>query len=142
MTAKDYLRQIRRMDIQINQLLKELSDIRQSETWLSSIDYSADRVQHSVSDASYVKTIERYVDLQIKIDKKIDRYVSRKNKAIEEIQRLSKDDHVDILFKRYVEYKSFEEICTEMNLSYYRIIHLHGEALNEFNKTILKVSNK
>ena len=39
-----------------------------------------------------------------------------------------------ILMERYVHDKSFEQIACEIGYSYDRTIHLHGEALQEFEK--------
>ncbi len=39
-----------------------------------------------------------------------------------------------MLFKRYVEYKSFKVIAKEMHYSYQYVIRLHKQALKEFEK--------
>lgn len=138
MKAKEYLLQMRQSDVKIKQLMQELRDLEQSQTALSGIDYSKDRVQVSVGDAAYTRLVEKQYDLQLEINASIDNYVSFKHKVIHQIQSLSRTEYIDLLYKRYVEYKSFEVICTEMFLSYYRIIHIHGEGLSEFENMFLK----
>ena len=52
----------------------------------------------------------------------------------EEFPEMCIRDSIDILYKRYVQYKSLEEIAVEMSYSYTRLRHLHGRALQGFKK--------
>lgn len=140
MRAKEYLEQIRQGDIKVKQLIKEFAGIKDSQITLSGIDYSKDRVQHSVNNAAYTRLVEKQYDLQLEINASIDNYISFKHKVIQQIQALGKADYIDILYKRYVEYESFEQISTEISLSYYHTVHIHGEALEAFENKFLKVS--
>ena len=45
-----------------------------------------------------------------------------------------KEPYRKLLKKRYIQDLSFEKIADEMNYSYARITHLHGEALLEYEK--------
>ena len=45
-----------------------------------------------------------------------------------------KEPHRTLLHKRYIEELNFEKIADEMNYSYVRVTHLHGEALLEYEK--------
>ena len=138
MTAKEYLQQLQRLDTVINQKIKEVRDLRLKSQSTGSIDYSKERVQTSPSgDAPFVKLIGRIVDLEAEINAEIDRYVDEKHKIINQIQGLKNADYISLLFKRYVEYKSLERICVEMNFSYDYIKHLHGYALKDFEDKIL-----
>lgn len=133
MTAKEYLQQIRRDDVRINQLIAEIDKLKTDTIFLSGIDYSKDRIQSS-HDGGLTAAIEKYCDMERKLDKMIDVYVDRKNKIINEIHGLTKTEHIELLYLRYVSNKKFEEIACEMNYSYNRAIHLHGEALSAFDK--------
>ena len=42
--------------------------------------------------------------------------------------------HYQILYAKYVEYKTFERIAEEINYSWRQTIRLHGMALIEFEK--------
>lgn len=134
--AKEYLREIKKRDMAIQHMVKELDEIRTMQSFIGSIDYAKDRVQTSAGEASYTTIIEKLVDTQNRINKEIDRYVDYKHDAISRINSLDKVEHSELLYKRYIEYKSLEQISCEMCLSYYRVCHLHGDALQSFNKTI------
>ena len=148
MTAKEYLQQIRKDDIKINQIVKEIHDARERIIFISGIDYTKDRIQTSPEDTSgAMKAVEKWYDLEIKLEKQIDYFVNEKQKIVGEIQGMEKQEHIEILYKRYFEYdkqsehmdiKSFEQIACEINLSYIRTIHLHGEALKAFSKKYLE----
>lgn len=141
MKAKEYLQQLQRLDTVINQKIKELGDLRLKSQSAGSIDYSKERVQTSPSgDAPFVKPICRIIDLEAEINAEIDRFVDEKHKIINQIQGLKNSDYISLLFKRYVEFKSLERICVEMNFSYDYIKHLHGYALKDFEDKILNTT--
>ena len=119
MRAKEYLQQLRRLDTVIDQKIKELDDLKVKSTCIGGFDYSKERVQTSPSgDAPYVRTVSRMIDLNEEINRDIDNFVYRKHKIINEIQSLENTKHIQILFKKYVEYKTFEQISVEMNYTY------------------------
>ena len=135
MRAKEYLQQLRRLDTVIDQKIKELDDLKVKSTCIGGFDYSKERVQTSPSgDAPYVRTVSRMIDLNEEINRDIDDFVDRKHKIINEIQSLENTKHIQILFKKYVEYKTFEQISVEMNYTYQYIDLLHGYALKEFSQ--------
>lgn len=136
MKAKEYLQKLQRLDTIIHQKLKEIDNLKSMSMSVGSFDYSKDKVQISPNnDAPYVKTINKMCDLQDEINREIDQFVDERHKIINQIQGLSDSRYIDILFKHYVEYKKFETISVEIDLSYQYIIELHGHALQEFEKT-------
>ena len=136
MNAKEYLQNLKKLDTVIDQKIKELDNLKTMSTSIGSFDYSKDRVQTSPDgDAPFVKAIEKICVLQDEINREIDQFVDKKHKIINQIQGLSKSKHIEVLFRRYVEYKSFETIAVEMMLSYQYVIEIHGYALQEFETT-------
>lgn len=132
MKAKEYLQQLKRLDTLINQKIKELGELRSMST-VGSPDYSSERVQSSHSqDAPFVKIVHRIIEFEEEISAEIDKFVDEKHKIINEIQGLKNPNHITLLFKRYVEFKSFETIAVEMNFTYQYVINMHGYALKEF----------
>lgn len=138
MKAKEYLQQLKRLDILIKQKNKEVDNLRLKSKSTSSIDYSKEKVQTSPSgEASFVKLIGRIVDLETEISQEINIFVEEKHKIINQIQKLNNADYIRLLYKRYVEYKSLERICVEMDFSYDYIKHLHGCDLKDFEDKFL-----
>lgn len=142
MTAKEYLQQLRKMDMIINQKIQEKAELRMMSTSISGFDYSKDKVQTSSSRvAPYEKIICKMEALEEEINEEIDHFVDQKHFMIKQIQSLFNERHVMILYLRYVQFKNFENIAVEMNLSYQYTIELHGSALQEFEKTYENLLN-
>lgn len=137
MKAKDYLQQLEKLDTIINQKIQEKCDLRSLVTGVSSPDPSAERVQGGSlpGDTGFAKTINKIVDLEKEIDSDIDAFIDKKDKIINKIHGLQSAKHIDLLFKKYVQYKKFEQIAVEMGYTYQYVIELHGYALQEFERT-------
>ncbi|MCD8127732.1 MAG: hypothetical protein LUD82_09940 [Clostridiales bacterium] len=135
MTAKEYLGQLRHLDARIRQKQRELADLRQSAADIGSMDYSKVRVQASpAGNASYTDVVHHIAALEDEINAEIDRYIDAKHAIIAEIQTLKNPVYVEILYKRYVEYKRLEEIAVELHYSYDHVRRAHGWALQEFER--------
>lgn len=134
MTPKEYLMQIHRLNVLITQRISERDALRH-RVGLCGVDYTGDRVQSSSGgDAPFVRVIEKTMQLEEEIDTLVDTYVDLKNRIIGEIQTVPNLMYMQILYKRYVEYKRLEVIAVEMNYSYDTIKHAHGRALQAFGR--------
>jgi hypothetical protein len=139
---KEYLQQVQKLDVMINQKIAEKSELGKFDG-ISGIDYSGDKVQSSSNgDAPFTKIVERIIDIEKEIDDMIDQYVNLKHQIINEIQSLPNVTYIDVLYKKYIEYKRLEVIAVEMNYSYQYVRVMHGYALQEFEKAVLKVSTQ
>ncbi len=135
MTAKEYLQQLHKADVVINQRVQEKADIRARLFSIGSFDYTKERVQMSLpTSAGYEREIEKLNDLENEIDRLIDAYVNLKHKIIGEIHGLKNWKHIEILYKKYVEGKRLEEISIEMDYTFQYVVLLHGYALKEFSR--------
>ena len=141
MTAKEYLREIKKMDISIEQKQLEYDTLKAGRIYIRGMDYAAERVQTSPDGSGFTCISDKLMDMQHEINQEIDRYHDMRHKRICQIQQLSKVEYIKILFKRYVEYQSLETISADLDFSYYWTCHLHGEALKEFDEKFLKHSN-
>ena len=136
MKAKEYLGQLTKLNLLINQKLQEVSDLRASMKSIPAVNTNEERVQGGSikSDAGFVNSIAKIQMLEKETDAEIDKFVDKKHKIINEIQSLSNEKHIDILFKKYVEFKRLEKVAVEMNYTYQYIVLVHGYALKEFQK--------
>lgn len=140
MTAKQYLSEIKRMDLCIDQKQIEFDTMQKQRTYISGMDYASERVQTSTDGMGFTSNSDKLLDLQLEINEEIDKFYIMKHERINQIQQLSKTEYIKVLFKRYVQYQSFETISSDLNISYYWTCHLHGKALNEFKEKFLKDS--
>ena len=134
MRPKEYLNQLRILNTKIENKLREVSDLKLMATCTGSMGGDDVRVVSSPSGDGLVNKVVKYVELEEEINREIDRFTDLKHQIINQIHNIDNDLYIKILFKRYVEYKNLAFISLEMNYSYERVRHLHGEALTEFAK--------
>lgn len=130
MTAKDYLRELKKLDTCINQKMQEKAALYSSTIGAA----RNDTVQvHGGSVTGIVeKTIERLEEMEAEINRQIDAFANRRHTIIGQIQGLSSEAYISVLYKRYVEFKRLEEIAIEMGYTYKYVSRVHGYALQEF----------
>ena len=140
MTAKEYLQQLERADVIIEQKMKEQADLEELSKCVRAIDYGKDRVSSSgTGDAPFVNPVLKIVMLGQEINAEIDKYVDLKRKITGEIQSLQDPQFIKVLFKRYVEYKGFDKIAAELKCSERNVYTIHGQALKDFTQKVLKM---
>ncbi len=141
MTAKEYLQQVRLLDLKIDQKMDQLSDLR-AKAVNSGQALSADKVQTSVSGDRTARIVENCVDLEAEIEELIRSFIRLKSRIIDEIHELDDYRYVELLYRKYIQYMRLEEISCKMKkrngepYSYDHIAALHGEALKSFSEII------
>lgn len=135
--AKIYLMEIEKLDIKINQKCDMLSELRTNRFNVQAVDFSKEKVKSSTKN-NVNNLSDKLLDLENEINEDIDNFYDMKNKIINEIHQLNKKDHIKVLHKKYIEYKSLELIAVEMNYSYRHVKRLHGYALNDFLENVLR----
>lgn len=133
MTTKQYLNQIDR----INRTIKnKLSEIYQLKTMVCSISVSSDesKVQTSSDKDKMGSAVAKIVDLENEINEIIDVYAVKRERIISQIEAISDVMEYQVLFSRYIENKTFEQIAEDNEYSVRQIIRIHGNALVEFEK--------
>ena len=132
MTTKQYLGQIRILDIKIRQRQREAAELKLAATCTGSASAQGEKVQTSASGDKLLNAVAKYVDLEAEIQGMIKDMQKRRHKIIAEIQELEDVRYIQILFKRYVEYKDFERIAVEMGYEYSWVTRMHNNALEAF----------
>ena len=134
MKAKEYLKQVELLDVKIRQKKIELAGLKEEATCTGAFDYSAEKVQTSSKADSMSKKVAKYVDLENEIHEDIERLTELKHKVIGQIHMLYDPKYINVLFKKYIEYKGLKEISKELGYSYDHIRRVHGWALLEFQR--------
>ena len=93
-----------------------------------------DKVQTSGAKDTFADTIAKIVDLENIINRDLDRLIDNKAKARDMIEKLDDEVFKVILYKRYFDRKSFEQIAVECNYSWRWIHDLHSNALIALEK--------
>ena len=144
MTAKEYLRQLKRLEIKIDQRRQERDRLLSDAMGNGSPRLSRDRVQTSVSGDTMGDKLAECADIQAEIDALIKKLVADRHRIIGEIHTLTDARYIQILYLHYVDGKRLEDVAETMvktngePYSYDHIASLHGMALQEFDRIILK----
>lgn len=132
MTAKEYLQQIRKADIMINYKQQQLDELRSLATSITSA-LNPDKVQSSGVSDKVGDAVAKIVDLQTEINRDIDGLVDLKKEVMNIIDKLDATS-LELIYSRYFEFKTWEQIACQMNYSCQWIWKLHGEALKKVSK--------
>lgn len=129
-TAKEYLQQIRKLDMIITNKIAEKEQWSAMAMSVTASFSGGERVQASGSQQKMENAIVRYVDLEKEIDRRIDDLVDTKVKVIQTIERLPAIEY-DILHKVYIQYKELYEVAEDYNKTYSWATTVHGRALKD-----------
>jgi hypothetical protein len=136
MTAKDYLCKIKSDREYIRQLQARKESLHISYSGISGIDYSKDKIQ-----SSPVNTLEQrawdMLERMQEIDDKIIELSLNIDKKLQEIHEIGNSLYSQLLYMRYAEYKTFEQIAVDLSYDYFYVCRTHGEALRVFTAQYL-----
>ena len=129
------------MDKLIDNKLLEVEQLEALATKVTSCS-SGDRVQTSGNQDKMADTVIKIIELKNNINADIDRLVDLKKEILAVIDAIQDADMIDILYKRYFQYKKWEQIALEMHYTYQWICKLHGRALQQVEKIRSETNGK
>ena len=131
MTAKQYLNRVRRIDKEIEALLRLVQRTRESlET--TTQNYNSDGAQSTKNPHKY----DRLVELESLVDAKIDEQISMKAEILTTIMKLDDRRQRLVLMEYYVEMKTFEQVAVDLNYSWRQIMNIHKYALKSVQEVL------
>lgn len=142
MTAKEYLSEVQRVKIIIEQKREKIKEYRHTVTSLQSVRLDVVKVQGGNNCIDRIGgTVSKIVDLETEVENDILNLVNFQDEITKQIQEMKNPNHVQLLYKRYIEGKKLLTIAEEMNYTDQYIREMHGKALKAFeaaNKEILQ----
>lgn len=127
MTAKEYLLQVKKLDMMISNKLQEVEHWKCIAT-STNASGSGERVQASGSQQKMADAVARYMDIERDINAAIDELVDRRQEIIQTIEQLPVTEY-DILHKVYIQGQDFNVVADEYNKSYSWVATIHGRGL-------------
>ena len=124
MTTKEWFSRGRRLDAHINSLLATRDKLKASAESITP-NYDGIVVDGTRDPHKY----DGLVQMEDMIDREVDRLYAVKQEILAVILKMKDNRYRDVLTKRYIDNKTWEQIAVEMNYSFRRVIQLHGEAL-------------
>lgn len=134
MTSKEYLSQIKHMDIMITAWIEQKDALWRQMQSLTSPQHDGVSVQSTKDPDKFGEMWARIDEKERKISKQIDQLTDAKEAITKEIGMIDDTRYVEILLRRYVSMEKLEDIAEAMHYSYDRVRHLHGMALLEFSR--------
>ncbi|MFI3253661.1 MAG: DUF1492 domain-containing protein [Eubacteriales bacterium] len=140
MTAKEYLLQAQRLDMQINTKLEQIESLTDLATNCTSV--INDMPRHSGGGKSRTEDIIVKVDtLQQELKESAEKLIDLKCEIMGVIKQVEIVERQILLEKRYLCFSSWEQISADMNFSQRHTHRTHQMALKEIDK-ILKDGTK
>lgn len=128
MEAKDYLKQVEKLDLRITNKLIEQQQWREIALGITA-NMDGERVQSSGAKSKMADAIEKCVDMESEIDRLIDDLIDTKKEVIQTIERLDSATEYNVLHMRYIQFKSLQEIADHYGRDYGWATTVHGRAL-------------
>ena len=132
MTAKDYLQEIQKMDMFIEQKIYEYDTLKKETGGLRAVDYSKVHILSRSTSAGFTISSDQKLDIELELKRDIQHFNTLRHERILEIQRMERSVYTELLFKRYVEYKTLACIAAEMKKEPKYTSKLHMDALKAF----------
>lgn len=133
MGAKEYLQQVRKLNILIDRKIEQRDSLR-ADTVRITAHSEGERVKSSGNLMRLSDTIAKIIDLENEINADIDKLVNLKKEIIAVIDSIDNSDMIDLLYRRYLKYEKWEKIAVEMNFNIRWIYRLHGQALKKISE--------
>lgn len=127
MKAKEYLRQLQKLDRLIENKLAEKEQWKAMATSTTQ-QLTADRVQTSGNPQKMADAVCKIIEIEAELNAFVDRLIDTKRDVISTIERLNPTEY-DLLHKVYVQYFTFDDVAIKMNKSYSWVTTVHGRAL-------------
>ena len=129
MNAKLYLKQLKKLDLMINNKIIEKQQWKAIATGTTP-KYGGERVQTSSSQQKMADAVCKYIEIEAEIDRCIDKLVDTRKEIISVIEQLDMTEY-DVLHKIYVQYMSFYDVADIYDRTYSNITTIHGRALKK-----------
>lgn len=127
MNAKDYLRQVNKLDKLISNKIIEKEQWKAIATGITARS-DGERVQASGSQQKMADAVCKYVELENEIDRYIDALIDAKKEVISTIEILPPVEY-DLLHKIYIQDKTLDEVADRYKKTYSWATTVHGRAL-------------
>ena len=135
MDAKDFLRQVEKLDVQIRNKLIEQQQWRDIAMGITA-GMEGERVQSQGSQTKMADAVIKCVDMEAEIDRLVDNLIDTKKEVIQTIEQLDSPTEYNFLHMKYIQYKSLQDIADHYGYDYGWATTTHGRALKSV-QTIL-----
>lgn len=135
MKAQDFLRQVRKLDLQITNKLIEKRQWRDIALGITA-NMDGERVQSSGAKSKMADAVNKCVDIEAEIDNLVDKLIDVKKEVIQAIEQLDSPTEYDVLHRRYIQFMSLQDIADHYKKDYGWATTTHGRALKNLQSLL------
>lgn len=135
MGAKEYLEQVKLFDAHINNKLDELERLKGLVTKVTST-WKGDVVSGGGNQDKLGDAVARIVDLQREVNQAIDDYIDKQKEIGAILDQIKDPDQLRVLYKRYFDGLTWEQIACDMHMTYRNVCYIHGRALQAVGRLL------
>lgn len=140
MTAKEYLEYVRSLEVRLRMKEERIAQLQHDICSLQALDYAKDKITGG-SPIDVSDKIARLDELIRDTNREWDELIEMREQAKALIARLESATQQEVLTKRYIQNKRWEQIAVELNITWRHTFRIHRAALKEFSqKMALNVS--
>lgn len=140
--AKEFLKGVMEYDKIVKDKIKEINNVRLDITSLKSSNSGYENVQSSRNYDKIGDSIVRLEKYEIKLSNSIEELCNRKDEVMDIIDKVEDLNCRQLLYKRYFQFKTWEQISCEMkkgngnNYTSRGVKKLHGKALRQTSEVL------
>ena len=131
MTAKQYLRQLSKIEFNIRLLSEEVEE-RRTRLTSTAAPILGDKVQSSPRGDAFTAAMAALADKDLQRQQMIWVYEQLRDEITDRILGMEDSAQAQVLYERYVKRKRWDVIAEEMHYTVQRIFQIHGNALVAF----------
>ena len=140
MNAKEYLEYIRSLEIRLRMKEERIAQLQHDICSLQALDYAKDKITGG-SPIDVSDKIARLDELIRDTNREWDELIEMREQAKALISKLESATQQEVLTKRYIQNKRWEQIAVAMNITWRHTFRIHRAALEAFSqKMALNVS--
>ena len=139
MTAKEYLQQVGRLDEKIRQLEREIEALRATESSLRSPWPDGLPRGTGIGDPvgrEAARVADKIRGLEERVMRKRGELFAKRLEVIETLGEMKDPTLNRLLWAKYVDGQTWEQIAVDLSYTYRHIINLHGKALEAMEEIL------
>lgn len=131
--VKDYLSQVRKLDLQIKNKLIEQQLWKDIALGITA-NMNGERVQSSGSQSKMADAIVKIVDAEAEVNALVDRLIDTKKEVIQTIEQLTSPLQYDVLHLHYIQFMTLQAIADKYGMSYDWAKQAHKRAVKNVQR--------
>lgn len=141
MTPKEYLQQYGHAVLRAEAAIEHLEKLQSMATRITPNYGGESGGSHQSGDEKLVDAVSKIIEAKNRVSDELEMLEATEREVVKTIDSVTDNALNTLLYKRYINGKTFEQIAVEMNYSYYHVVHrLHPKALKAV-KMLLNVTS-